>query len=85
MPIIEIVFGAALIALGIVVFIYLAGNVDLTKMISLVILGIILVLAGVAMAILTVVEINKIRVAKAIVNAPKETIETEIVETKNND
>lgn len=85
LPIIEIVFGAALIALGIVVFIYLAGNVDLTKMISLVILGIILVLAGVAMAILTVVEINKIRVAKAIVNAPKDTIETEIVETKNND
>ena len=85
LPIIEIVFGAALIALGIVVFIYLAGNADLTKMISLVILGIILVLAGVAMAILTVVEINKIRVAKAIVNAPKDTIETEIVETKNND
>lgn len=85
LPIIEIVFGAALIALGIIVFIYLAGNADLTKMISLVILGIILVLAGVAMAILTVVEINKIRVAKAIVNAPKDTIETEIVETKNND
>lgn len=85
LPIIEIVFGAALIALGIIVFIYLAGNPDLTKMISLVILGIILVLAGVAMAILTVVEINKIRVAKAIVNAPKDTIETEIVETKNND
>ena len=85
LPIIEIVFGAALIALGIVVFIYLAGNADLTKMISLVILGIILVLAGVAMAILTIVEINKIRVAKAIVNAPKDTIETEIVETKNND
>lgn len=82
LPIIEIVFGAALIALGIIVFIYLAGNADLTKMISLVILGIILVLAGVAMAILTVVEINKIRVAKAIVNAPKDTIETEIVETK---
>ena len=56
LPIIEIVFGAALIALGIVVFIYLAGNADLTKMISLVILGIVLVLAGVAMAILTVVE-----------------------------
>ena len=85
LPIIEIVFGAALIALGIIVFIYLAGNPDLTKMISLVILGIILVLAGVAMAILTIVEINKIRVAKAIVNAPKDTIETEIVETKNND
>ena len=85
LPIIEIVFGAALIALGIIVFIYLAGNADLTKMISLVILGIILVLAGVAMTILTVVEINKIRVAKAIVNAPKDTIETEIVETKNND
>lgn len=85
LPIIEIVFGAALIALGIVVFIYLAGNADLTKMISLVILGIILVLAGVAMAILTVVEINKIRVAKAMVNTAKETIETEIVETKNND
>ena len=85
LPIIEIVFGAALIALGIIVFIYLAGNADLTKMISLVILGIILVLAGVAMAILTVVEINKIRVAKAIVNAPKDTIETEIIETKNND
>ena len=85
LPIIEIVFGAALIALGIIVFIYLAGNADLTKMISLVILGIVLVLAGVAMAILTVVEINKIRVAKAIVNAPKDTIETEIVETKNND
>ena len=85
LPIIEIVFGAALIALGIVVFIYLAGNVDLTKMISLVILGIVLVLAGVAMAILTVVEINKIRVAKAMVNTAKETIETEIIETKNND
>ena len=85
LPIIEIVFGAALIALGIIVFIYLAGNADLTKMISLVILGIILVLAGVAMAILTVVEINKIRVAKAMVNTAKDTIETEIVETKNND
>ena len=85
LPIIEIVFGAALIALGIIVFIYLAGNPDLTKMISLVILGIILVLAGVAMAILTVVEINKIRVEKAIVNAPQDTIETEIVATKNND
>ena len=85
LPIIEIVFGAALIALGIIVFIYLAGNAALTKMISLVFLGIILFLAGVAMAILTVVEINKIRVAKAIVNAPKDTIETEIVETKNND
>ena len=85
LPIIEIVFGAALIALGIIVFIYLAGNADLTKMISLVILGIILVLAGVAMAILTAVEINKVRVTKAMVNTAKDTIETEIVETKNND
>ena len=85
LPIIEIVFGAALIALGVVVFIYLAGNADLTKMISLVILGIILVLAGIAMAILTIVEINKIRLAKATINAAKDVIESEVVDAKKND
>lgn len=65
LPIIEIVFGAALIALGIVVLCVLAGNTDLTSMIALIILGVILVLAGIAMAIITVLEIVKARRLKA--------------------
>lgn len=85
LPIIEIVFGAALIALGVVVFIYLAGNPSLTEMISLIVLGIVLVLAGIAMAVLTVVEINKARAKKAVVNAVndvKDTIESEVIDTE---
>lgn len=85
LPIIEIVFGAALIALGVVVFIYLAGNPSLTEMISLIVLGIVLVLAGIAMAVLTVVEINKTRAKKAVVNAVndvKDAIESEVIDTE---
>ncbi len=82
LPIIEIVFGAALIALGIVVICLLAGNTDLTSMIALIILGVILVLAGVAMAILTIGEIVKARRVKGSKQSKEENKEdeTEVVE-----
>ncbi len=84
LPIIEIVFGAALIALGIVVLCVLAGNTDLTSMIALIILGVILVLAGIAMAIITVLEIVKARrlkaTAKEASEESKEDDNTEVVD-----
>lgn len=84
LPIIEIVFGAALIALGIVVLCVLAGNTDLTSMIALIILGVILVLAGIAMAIITVLEIVKARRLKATAKEAseenKEDDNTEVVD-----
>ncbi len=82
LPIIEIIFGAALIALGIVVLCVLAGNTDLTSMIALIILGVILVLAGIAMAIITVLEIIKARHLKAAAKeTPKEEDDnTEVVD-----
>lgn len=85
LPIVEIIFGGALIALGIVVLCLLAGNTDLTSMIALIILGVILVLAGIAMAIITGLEIVKARRLKAAKAIIKETIEngdenTEFVE-----
>lgn len=82
LPIIEIVFGAALIALGVVVFIYLAGDPELTKMISLIVLGIVLVLAGIAMAVMTVIEINKARVKKAAASVVEDIIETEVIDSE---
>lgn len=75
LPILEIIFGAALIALGIVVLYFLAGNADLTKIISLIVLGIILVLAGIAMAIMTVIEINKAHFKKAVAQEVKDSME----------
>lgn len=75
LPIIEIIFGAALIALGIVVLYFFIGDPSLTKLISLIVLGIVLVLAGIAMAIVTILEINKARLKKAVVQDVKETIE----------
>lgn len=74
LPILEIVFGLALIALGIVVLYFLGGNADLTKMISLIVLGIILVLAGLAVAVMTVIEINKARAKKAVVAVANEVV-----------
>lgn len=75
LPILEIIFGAALIALGIVVLYFLAGNADLTKIISLIVLGIILVLAGIAMAIMTVIEINKAHFKKAVAQEVEDSME----------
>ncbi len=65
LPIIEIVFGAALIALGIVVLCLFVGNASLVYMIALIVLGIILILAGIAMGILTGFEIHKVKAKKA--------------------
>ncbi len=89
LPIIEIVFGAALVALGIVVICCLSGDTLLTMQISLIVLGIILVLAGLAMAVMTVVEINKARAKKALLNVAKaavtENIDVEVVDDTEKD
>ncbi len=83
LPIVEIIFGAALLTLGIVVLCFLVGNTGLTSMIALIILGIILVLAGIAMAIMTVVEIHKAKLKKAAA-VSKENSEDENVEVVEN-
>lgn len=82
LPIIEIVFGAVLIALGIVVLYFLVGDKNLAQLIVLIIIGIMLVLAGIAMAILTVVEINKARARKALAKGIKQEEGQEVVETE---
>lgn len=83
LPIIEIVFGAALIALGIVVLYFLVGDKNLAQLIVLIIIGVMLVLAGLAMAVLTVVEINKARAKKALANGVKQEEGQEVVEGEN--
>ena len=64
----EIVFGAGLIALGIVILYYLGNNSDLTALIALIVLGVVLLLAAIAVLVNTFMEINGARLERAVKN-----------------
>lgn len=68
LPVLEIVFGAGLIALGIVILYYLGNNSDLTALIALIVLGVVLLLAAIAVLVNTFMEINGARLEKAVKN-----------------
>ena len=68
LPVLEIVFGAGLIALGIVILYYLGNNSDLTALIALIVLGVVLLLAAVAVLVNTFMEINGARLERAVKN-----------------
>lgn len=68
LPVLEIVFGAGLIALGIVILYYLGNNSDLTALIALIVLGVVLLLAAIAVLVNTFMEINGARLERAVKN-----------------
>ncbi len=66
MPIVEMIFGAALIGLGVYLMISFANNTDLIERIILILVGIILILAGIGKAIATIRAIQETRAEKAL-------------------
>ena len=80
LPILEIIFGAGLIALGIVILYYLSNNADLTSQIALIVLGVVLLLGAIAVIVNTIMEINNARLKKAVKNG-----DVKLQDTNGND
>ncbi len=66
MPIIEMVFGATIVTLGIILMFLFNSNQDLVKQIILIITGIILILSGLGLLVTTIQTIQEVKAEKAL-------------------